>query len=131
MAYTLTTGLARAKERCQRSDTADDAYLTELLELSKGTTPLGGFDYRPFWVAAKFIAQDPDLRDLSEAVGEAKFTLAQPRIDDLMALQLAYDQANNLTVPAGCEAFVPATAAATRAGQTAVPLTTSIAVRFT
>jgi hypothetical protein len=58
-------------------------------------------------VAARFLAQNPDIRDLVEASGEAKFTLAQPRIDDLLALQQAYDLSFDLAVPPGFDAMRP------------------------
>jgi hypothetical protein len=105
MYLTLDAALDRAKERCQREDTSNDEYLEELLVMSAGTVA-GVTHYRPFWVAARFIAQDPDIRDISEAGGEAKFTLAQPRIDELMASQSAYDLAYGLTVPPGMQAIV-------------------------
>jgi hypothetical protein len=101
----LGAALDRAKERCQRETTANDEYLEELLVMSAGTVN-GATHYRPFWVAARFIAQDPDIRDISEASGEAKFTLAQPRIDELMASQAAYDAAYGLIVPPGMQAII-------------------------
>jgi hypothetical protein len=102
----LADALARAKERCQRENTDNDQYLTELLTMSAGKVADGTTHYRPFWVAARFIAQDPDIRDIAEASGEAKFTLAQPRIDELMASQAAYDLAYALTVPPGMQATI-------------------------
>lgn len=108
----IPTALARAKERCQREDSTDDALLTELLTMSAGKVD-GVTHYRPFYAAARFIAQDPDIRDLSRAEGEAEFTLAQPRIDDLMSLQLAYDNACSLVIPRGMEAVVCGSCAAT------------------
>lgn len=102
----LDAALDRAKERCQRTDTSNDEYLEELLVMSAGKTAADVVHYRPFFVAARFIAQDPDIRDISEATGEAKFTLAQPRIDELMALQAAYDAANGLIVPPGMQAVI-------------------------
>jgi hypothetical protein len=99
----LDGALDRAKERCQREDATNDEYLEELLVMSAGSV-LGVRHYRPFWVAARFIAQDPDIRDIAEASGEAKFTLAQPRIDELMTTQAGYDSAYDLTVPPGMEA---------------------------
>jgi hypothetical protein len=106
----LGAALDRAKERCQRETAANDEYLEELLVMSAGVVPsltgAGVRHYRPFWVAARFIAQDPDIRDISEASGEAKFTLAQPRIDELMASQAAYDAAYGLIVPPGMQAVI-------------------------
>lgn len=101
----LPSALARAKERCQRENSNDDILLSELLTMSAGIV-VGVTHYRPFYVAARFIAQDPDIRDLARAEGEATFTLAQPRIDDLMSLQLAYDNAYNLAIPRGMESIV-------------------------
>ena len=100
----LNEALARARERCQADPTAN-TYLTELLNMSAGT--VGGMThYRPFWVAARYLSQNPDIRDLSRAEGEAVFTLAQPRIDDLLKMQLAYDSAYGLSVPSGMAAIV-------------------------
>lgn len=101
----LAAALARAKERCQRENTDNDQYLTELLTMSAGKVA-DVTHYRPFWVAARFIAQDPDIRDIAEASGEAKFTLANPRIADLMSQQAAYDAAYSLVVPPGMQAVV-------------------------
>jgi hypothetical protein len=101
----LGTALDRAKERCQRETAANDEYLEELLVMSAGKVA-DVTHYRPFWVAARFIAQDPDIRDIAEASGEAKFTLAQPRIDELMASQAAYDLAYGLTIPPGMQAVI-------------------------
>jgi hypothetical protein len=101
----LDSALDRAKERCQRETTANDEYLEELLVMSAGTVE-GVTHYRPFYAAARFIGQDPDIRDISEASGEAKFTLAQPRIAELMALQGAYDSAYKLTIPPGMQAAI-------------------------
>lgn len=105
MYLTLDAALDRAKERCQRENSDNDEYLEELLVMSAGAVE-GVTHYRPFFVAARFIAQDPDIRDIVEASGEAKFTLAQPRIDELMGLQAAYDLAYKLTVPPGMQAAI-------------------------
>ena len=102
----IEAALDRAKERCQRENTDNDQYLTELLTMSAGKVADGTAHYRPFWVAARFIAQDPDIRDIAEASGEAKFTLANPRIADLMSQQAAYDLAYALTVPPGMRATI-------------------------
>lgn len=101
----IADALARAKERCQRENDDNDQYLTELLTMSAGKIN-GETHFRPFWVAARFIAQDPDIRDIAEASGEAKFTLANPRIADLMSQQAAYDLAYSLVVPPGMQAVV-------------------------
>lgn len=117
--------IARAKERAQITDTTHDAYFDELITMSAGTVATV-VHYRPFWSAARFLAQNPDLRDLSRAEGEAQFTLAQPRIDDLMAQQAAYDQAYGLTVPPGMEAIAANTSASSGgyiAGTTSVTTT--------
>ena len=103
MTYLLITdALARAKERSGAS-ALDDAYLTELLAMSAGVDAEAITHYRPFYVAAKWIEQNQDAQTLTEADG-AKFTgLAKP-IESLLALQAAYDRANELTVPKGFEA---------------------------
>lgn len=105
MPYTdRLAALARTKERCQAAS-LDDAYLLELLDMSAGKDAIAAVHYRPFFVAAKFLEQNPDLRDLSEADG-AKFTLADPRIKSLYELQRNYDLANNLSIPKGFESPV-------------------------
>lgn len=105
MYLTLDAALDRAKERCQRETADNDEYLEELLVMSAGKLD-EVTHYRPFYVAARFIGQDPDIRDIVEATGEAKFTLAQPRIAELMALQSGYDLAYGLTIPPGMQAVI-------------------------
>jgi hypothetical protein len=100
----LAPALARAKER-SGAIAADDAYLTELLEMSAGHSITGVKHYRPFLVAARWLEQNRPAQTVSEADG-AKFTgLAKP-IASLLGLQQAYDNANELLVPAGFEAIV-------------------------
>lgn len=104
MSYTnLAAALARAKER-SGATSADDAYLTELLQLSAGADATGATHYRCFYVAAKWLEQNRAQQTLSEAKGGTKFTgLAKP-IASLMQLQMAYDTAQGLTIPKGMEA---------------------------
>lgn len=99
----LADALARAKERCQgKATTADDAWLTELLQMSAGTSE-GVTHYRPYLAAARLLEQKQSAQTVAEADG-AKFTgLAKP-IASLLQLQYAYDLANGLEIPAGFEA---------------------------
>ena len=102
MTYTdLAASLARCKERTGATS-ADDAYLTELLQLSAGKDATETTHYRPFLVAALWLEQAQSKQQLSEAKG-VKFTgLAKP-IASLKALQFAYDQSNKLSIPDGFE----------------------------
>lgn len=105
MAYLiLADALARAKER-SGATSADDVYLSELLDLSSALDKSSVRHYRPFYVAARWLEQSRTQQALSEADG-AKFTgLAKP-IASLMELQAAYDASNELAVPKGFEAVV-------------------------
>lgn len=97
---TLASALARAKERANASDAADD-FLTELLGMSTGTAG-ETTHYRPFICAARWLEQN--RRDQTVAEGDgAKFTGQSKPIRSLYDLQLAYDRANNLTIPEGWE----------------------------
>ena len=102
----LAGALARTKERSGASG-ADDALLTELLNMSAGTAADSTTHYRPFYVAATWMEQNQSAQQLLEADG-AKFTgLAKP-IASLLRLQAAYDRANGLTIPEGFEAVTDA-----------------------
>ena len=104
MTYTdLAASLARCKER-SKATSADDAYLTELLELSAGKDASETTHYRPFLVAALYLEQNQSKQQISEAKG-VKFTGLVTPIASLLKLQLAYDQANKLTIPDGFEAI--------------------------
>ena len=98
---TLQPALDRARERSQASS-SDDAYLTELLELSAGKAE-AVTHYRPYYVAAKFLEQNL-ARQLISAADGATFTLLKKPIESLLDLQSAYDRAQGLSVPAGFEA---------------------------
>jgi hypothetical protein len=98
---TLQPALDRARERSQAA-TTDDAYLTELLELSAGKAE-AVTHYRPYYVAAKFLEQNLARQQISAADG-ATFTLLKKPIESLLDLQSAYDRAQGLLVPAGFEA---------------------------
>lgn len=106
ISYTnLSTALARTKER-SGATSADDTYLTELLQMSAGVDASSTTHYRPFYAAARWIEQDQGQQALSDAKNGVKFTgLAKP-IASLMALQVAYDLANALTVPDGFQATI-------------------------
>jgi hypothetical protein len=100
---TLQPALDRARERSQAAS-SDDAYLTELLELSAGEAADGTtVHYRPYYVAAKFLEQNLARQQISAADG-ATFTLLKKPIESLLDLQSAYDRAQGLSVPAGFEA---------------------------
>lgn len=116
MAYTdLAAALARAKERAGATAN-DDAYLTELLEMSAGTDANAVKHFRPFLVAARHLEQNRGAQTLKRAKDGIEFTgLAKP-IASLLGLQAAYDAKHGLTVPAGFEAIAPdTTATATKA----------------
>lgn len=93
---------ARAIERSQTdpTDTKAIAYIEELLTLSSANDRDGVLHYRPFWAAATFIGQDPDVQDLISVDQEATFTQAETRVASLFGLQAAYDKANGLIVEA-------------------------------
>lgn len=103
MYTTLSGALSRAKERSGATST-DDAYLTELLNLSAGKDGSDVTHYRPFFVAAKYLEQNRGQQALKKAKDGIEFTgLAKP-IESLLALQASYDQGQGLTIPAGFEA---------------------------
>lgn len=99
---TLGPALDRARERSQAAS-SDDAYLTELLELSASKAADAATHYRPYYVAAKFLEQNLARQQISAADG-ATFTLLKKPIESLLDLQSAYDRAQGLSVPAGFEA---------------------------
>ena len=100
---TLEAALSRAKER-SGATSADDEFLTELLELSAGTDALEQTHFRPYLCAARWLEQNLSAQTLIEDEG-TKFTgLAKP-IASLLSLQAAYDAAQELTIPDGFEAI--------------------------
>lgn len=100
---TLESALNRAKER-SGATSADDEFLTEILELSAGKDALGQTHYRPYYCGAKWLEQNLSAQTLIEDDG-TKFTgLAKP-IASLLNFQAAYDAAQGLTVPDGFEAI--------------------------
>ena len=101
----LADALIRAKER-SGATAVDDPYLTELLVISAGKDPNNVTQYRPFFVAAKWLEQNLSAQALSEADG-VKFTGQATPIASLLALQASIDQALSLTIPPGMEAVVP------------------------
>lgn len=113
-AYTnITAALARVKERSGASS-ADDAFLTELLNLSAGKDAQLVVHFRPFIVAARYLEQNKTAQRLAKADGVEFTGLAKP-IASLLALQAAYDAAQGLSVPPGFEA-VAASAVSQRSG---------------
>lgn len=106
MSYTdLSAALIRAKERSGATDT-DDAFLTELLIISAGRDPQGTTQYRPFFVAGKWLEQNLAAQTISEDQG-TKFTGLAVPIDSLLRIQASIDAALSLEVPEGFEAIAP------------------------
>lgn len=104
MAYlVLADALARAKER-SGATSANDAFLTEVLNFSAGKTAANVTHYRPYYAAAKFLEQAQSIHKISKADG-AEFTGLAVPIASLLNLQAAYDAANELIIPAGFEAI--------------------------
>lgn len=89
----LTVALTRAKER---SGSADDVLVTEILELTAGVDPLDVKVYRPFWAAAELLGSQRSV--LEEGEG-AKFREYSVAIERLEQLQMAIDTRLELTVP--------------------------------
>ncbi|HEY9648632.1 MAG TPA: hypothetical protein V6C88_19785 [Chroococcidiopsis sp.] len=83
-----------------------DAYLTRRLTASAGKLPSGATEYRPFYVAAKFLEQYRPQQTLVKGDG-AEFTGLKKPIESLLGEQAAIDQALGLTIPAGYEAILP------------------------
>lgn len=114
MYESLPLSLARAKERAGATD-ADSGFLTEMLELSKGIRKSDQVAvYRPFFVAAKHLEQNPMHQRVSKA-DDAVFTGMKTAIASLFALQASLDK--DLVVPIGFEVpieFVPETKAASQ-----------------
>jgi hypothetical protein len=103
----LDEALDRAKERSQgQATTADDDYLTELLQMSAGIDAAEVVHYRPFLAAARLLEQKLAAQTLASADGAVFTGLSKP-IESLLQLQAAYDSANALVVPAGFEAIPP------------------------
>lgn len=100
---TLAAALVRAKQVSGVSP-IDEAYLSELLQMSVAKTPAGIDEYRPFWGAAKLVEQDEKNQRLTEADGN-KFNNLQRKIDSLLAQQRSIDKALGLIVPEGMEAL--------------------------
>lgn len=96
----LAAALSRAKERAALSGSENDALLTELLTISAGVDPQGVTHYRPFYVAATFLAQNQSAQTLSSADGVQFTGLAKP-IASLLQLQAGYDVSQKLTIPPG------------------------------
>lgn len=98
MSYAVfSVALNRARERAA-AESSDDAFLTELLEMSAGKRLTdGGKEYRPFYVAARYLRQSRRDQSISAAEDGVKFTNQVAPIADLLELQAALDQA--LSVP--------------------------------
>lgn len=105
MHYTeKAAALVRAKERAANAGTEADAFLNEFLDLSAAKDAAGTTHYRPFLAAAVWLEQSPQFQQLSEADGVV-FTQMKEAIASLRALQLGYDSAQELKIPAGLEAI--------------------------
>ena len=96
----------RAIERSQthQDDAIAITYIDELLELSSAPDPQETMHYRPYWVAAQIITQDPEVQDVIKVDQEAEFTDASVRIASLLALQQAYDEKYELAIADAFEA---------------------------
>lgn len=103
----LDEALDRAKERTQgQATTADDDWLTELLEMSAALDPDEVTHFRPYFAAAKLLEQKLSAQLVESADGATFTGLATP-IASLLLLQAGYDSANGLAVPPGFEAVPP------------------------
>ena len=104
MSYaTLAVALDRARERAAAKP-SDDVFLTELLEMSAGKRlDNGKKEYRPYYVAARYLRQSRRDQTISAAEEGVKFTNQATPIADLLELQAALDQA--LSVPAAFAAI--------------------------
>lgn len=98
----LQAALVRARERAAATS-ADDIFLTELLELSAGTSRATAETiYRPFYVAARYLQQSRRDQTIKQADG-ATFTGQAIPIASLLDLQRSLDE--SLLVPVGFEAL--------------------------
>jgi hypothetical protein len=76
-------------------------FMTDMLNVSAGTHKVDGEqEFRPFYVAAKWLEQDLENQTLSEG-GGAKFTGVAVPIRSLFDIQAALDK--SLNVPPGFE----------------------------
>lgn len=98
----LLQSMERAKERAGVTTPDQDSYFEELLRLSAGSTLDHPVVYRPYWVAANILEQDINNQKLVKA-GDVQFTQMVTVIKSLRALQLAFDNANGLTIPEGMQ----------------------------
>lgn len=89
----LALALLRAKER---SGSADDVLVTEILELTAGVNPLEVKVYRPFWTAAELLGSQ---RSVLEEGDGAKFREYSVAIQRLEQLQESIDLRLGLEVP--------------------------------
>jgi len=95
----LAGALERAKER-SGATAADNAFLTELLQMSAGKDVSNVTHFRPFIVAARYLEQSQSIQALSSASGVQFTNMVRP-IASLLALQAAYDASQGLIVPDG------------------------------
>lgn len=92
---------------------ADDALLTQLLNDSAGVDPTQTTHYRPYYVAAKYLALNPDVWVKSYSLpGQVSETRSTPetQIETYKKLQAAQDSALELTVPEGSATVTTASA---------------------
>ena len=85
--------------------TADDDFLTQILNLSAGKNSGGVTVFRIYFSAAKYLQQARSQHILSEGDG-AKFTGLAVPIASLFDLQASEDSALGLVVPPGFESIV-------------------------
>lgn len=109
MQYTVKSeSLIRAKERACDAGSEADPFLNELLDLSAGIDSNGVRHFRPYYSAALWLEQSPQIQMLSQA-DEAVFTQMVTAIASLKALQASYDLAYALSIPPGFESVVQKT----------------------
>lgn len=85
-------------------DIALESIIEAYLPLTAGTSPVGSqMHFRPFYVAAQVLQQNPDEQAISEAKG-VKFTNYVKVIESWLGFQKAYDLSNALIIPPGMTA---------------------------
>lgn len=89
----LTVALTRAKER---SGSADDVLVTEILELTAGVNTDAVTVYRPFWAAAELLGSQRSVLEEGDGAKFREYSVAIKRLEEL---QEAIDVRLGLTVP--------------------------------
>jgi hypothetical protein len=101
----LPKALTKVKRLIQAENNSRDADIEDLLELSAGKDSSGVTHYRPWFVAARMVQQDPDIQSISEA-DKVVFTGWLPTIRSWLEDQMGYDASLALTIPPGYSAAV-------------------------